>query len=72
MRKMVLLRRSGVGAVSAGGESGGAVGGLCFGVLRVGDERQSAGRSWHDRFTPGPEAQLARANSPAVPSLLRS
>ena len=34
-------------------------------------ERQSTGRSWHGRFTPGPEAQLARANSPAVPSLLR-
>jgi hypothetical protein len=31
LRKMVLLRRSGVGAVSAGSLSGGAVCGLCFG-----------------------------------------
>jgi hypothetical protein len=35
-------------------------------------ERQSTGRSWHGRFTQGPEAQLARAYSPAVHSLLRS
>ena len=39
MCKMVLLRRSGVCAVRAGSESGGAVGGLCFGVLRVGEGR---------------------------------
>ena len=48
MRKMVLLRRSGVGAVSAGGESGGAVGGLCFGVLRVGEGRVPS-RGYVDR-----------------------
>jgi hypothetical protein len=35
-------------------------------------EKHSDERSCHGRFTQGPEAQLARANSPAVPSLLRS
>jgi len=39
LRKVVLLRWSGAGAVSAGGESGGAIGSLCFGVLRVGEGR---------------------------------
>ena len=38
MRKIVLLRW-GVGAVGAGSESGGAVGGLRFGVLRAGEGR---------------------------------
>ena len=28
--------------------------------------RQSTGRSWHGRFTPGPEAQLAHANKNPV------
>ena len=31
-------------------------------------ERQSTGRSRHGRFTPGPEAQLARANSQLYPA----
>jgi hypothetical protein len=35
-------------------------------------EKHSDERSCHGRFTQGPEAQLARANSQAVPSLLRS
>jgi len=35
-------------------------------------EKHPDERSCHGRFTQGPEAQLARANSPAVPSLLRS
>ena len=48
MRMMVLLRRSGVRAFSAGSESGGAVGGLCFGVLRVGEGRVPS-RGYVDR-----------------------
>jgi hypothetical protein len=35
-------------------------------------EKHSDERSYHGRFTQGPEAQLARANSPAVHSWLRS
>ena len=33
-------------------------------------ERQSAGRSWHGRFIPGPEAQLAHASCTQLASLL--
>ena len=36
---MALLSWSGVSAVFAGSESGGSVGGLCFGVFRVVEER---------------------------------
>ena len=35
-------------------------------------ERQSTGHSRHGRFTPGPEAQLARANSQLYPALRRN